>query len=240
LKLDFLYAGAQEGQRHEPLTGAEAYVLAMSLMREAAGDAWILACGAPVLPTLGFADSFRTGADIAFEVDPDPRQDYVRWQARSTAARSWQNGLWWWNDPDQLIVREPFEESQVTGAVAANVVSGGTWMLGDDLASMDPGRLSRALDRELVELRGQFAKPAAPLAYLSGPDISPVAEWTTPDDEVPIWWTLEGGVVVLLNLSESTVQVKSPGGREVFSGDEVAAGEVRTLLPGAGEVWFPE
>ena len=42
-----------EGQRVQDVTGIEAYHLGMQIMREAAGDAWILACGAPLLPTVG-------------------------------------------------------------------------------------------------------------------------------------------------------------------------------------------
>jgi hypothetical protein len=67
-----------------------------------------------------------------------------------------------------------------------------------------------------------------------------VAEWTSPDDRVPVWWTLDGGAVVLLNMSESMVQVQSPGGVEVFTGDQAESGDWRTLEPGSGEVWFPE
>jgi hypothetical protein len=89
LKLDFLYAGAEEGVRYADVTGVEAYHIALELLREAAGDAWVLACGAPMLPSVGFAESFRSGADIAFEVSPDPAQAFVRWQARQTGARSW-------------------------------------------------------------------------------------------------------------------------------------------------------
>ena len=104
LKLDFLYAGAMEGQRVQDVTGIEAYHLGMQIMREAAGDAWILSCGAPLLPTVGYAESFRTASDIAFESSTEPKIDFYRWQARSTAARAWTQGRWWWMDPDQVLV----------------------------------------------------------------------------------------------------------------------------------------
>ena len=88
-KLDFLYAGMQEGIRHEQMTGAQAYALAMELVREALGEeAFFLACGAPMLPSLGYADGFRTGADIAFGFAPDGDPAYLRWQGRATAARA--------------------------------------------------------------------------------------------------------------------------------------------------------
>ena len=84
----FLYAGAQSGQRQEPVTGMEAYHTGMRLLREAAGDGMFWACGAPMLPSVGYADAFRTGADIGFNFDPGPRHEYLRWQARATASRS--------------------------------------------------------------------------------------------------------------------------------------------------------
>lgn len=65
LKLDFLYAGAQPGKQHTPTPREQAYRRALQVMRDAAGDAYILACGAPVLPSLGLADGLRVGPDVA-------------------------------------------------------------------------------------------------------------------------------------------------------------------------------
>lgn len=239
LKLDFLYAGAMEGERDLPLTGIEAYQEAARRLREAAGEeTWILACGAPMLPSVGFADSFRTGADIAFEPTPDPDPAFLRWQARATAARSWSNGRWWWNDADNLLVREPLTEVEVTGALAAQMVSGGSWILGDDLVTADPGRLDRATASALVAYRGVSARPDDPLAFPGGVDGSPAIERGLPDDRVPVRWVMDEGTVVLLNLSDSEVEAEAPGGVELFSGTTAEAGP-RTLAPGAGEVWAP-
>jgi alpha-galactosidase len=176
LKLDFLYAGAQPGQRHEPVSGLQAYHRGIALLREAAGEGtFILACGAPMLPSVGFADGFRTGADIAYGWSPDPEPAYLRWQARATAGRAFANGLWWWNDPDVLLVREPFSLAQARGAVAAQVVSGGLWLLGDDLAALPDERLALALHPDATALRGARVRPLDPLAYTSGHDLGPVA-----------------------------------------------------------------
>jgi alpha-galactosidase len=65
LKLDFLYIGALIGKRHKDVPRELAYRNAMRVMREAAGDAYILACGAPVLPSLGLCDGLRVGPDVA-------------------------------------------------------------------------------------------------------------------------------------------------------------------------------
>jgi alpha-galactosidase len=65
LKLDFLYAGAIPGKRHQNIPRETAYRKAMQVMREAAGDAYILACGAPVMPSLGLCDGIRVGPDVS-------------------------------------------------------------------------------------------------------------------------------------------------------------------------------
>jgi len=66
LKLDFLYAAALPGVRHLDLPREAAYRNGLQVMRDAMGnDAYFLACGAPVLPSLGLCDALRIGPDVA-------------------------------------------------------------------------------------------------------------------------------------------------------------------------------
>ena len=65
LKLDFLYIGALMGKRYEDIPREAAYRNAMEVIRNAAGDAYILACGAPIIPSLGLCDGLRIGPDVA-------------------------------------------------------------------------------------------------------------------------------------------------------------------------------
>jgi len=65
LKLDFLYIGALPGKRHKDIPREVAYRNAMQVIREAAGDAYILACGAPIIPSLGLCDGLRVGPDVS-------------------------------------------------------------------------------------------------------------------------------------------------------------------------------
>lgn len=239
LKLDFLYAGAQVGERYTDVTGIEAFHIGMQIIREAAGDAWILACGAPFLPSLGYAESFRTGADIAFGFDRDPKLAYLRWATRSTAARSWSNGRWWWIDPDQILVRPPFTDAEATGAVVANAVSGGTWMLGDDLPALSTERLDLALHPELMAFRGRSARPRHPLQFISGVDPGPPFEDAMPDDAVPVVWDFDDGSTAVLNLSDEPIDVEVDGGTELLSG-ETSGPTTRTLEPGSGELWVSD
>ncbi len=230
LKLDFLYAGAREGVRADAVTGAQAYALATQLMRGAAGDdTWILACGAPMLPSVGFADSFRSGADIAFSTLPDPDRAFLRWQARNTAARGWANGRWWWNDADNLMLG-----ADPTAAIAAQVASGGPWLYGEELSTVRAA--SQFPLTNLQSLRGVRYAPTDPLNYASGIDGSPVIERADPNDTVPTEWIGEDGTTVLLNVSDDSLTVDGPGGVEQITGERATAG-TRTLSAGTGEVW---
>lgn len=65
LKLDFLYIGALMGKRHKDLPREVAYRNAMQIIREAAGEAYLLACGAPLIPSLGLCDGIRIGPDVS-------------------------------------------------------------------------------------------------------------------------------------------------------------------------------
>jgi alpha-galactosidase len=65
LKLDFLYIGALSGKRYKDIPREVAYRNAMQVIREAAGEAYILACGAPIVPSLGLCDGLRVGPDVA-------------------------------------------------------------------------------------------------------------------------------------------------------------------------------
>ena len=72
LKLDFLYAAALPGAE-----GEARYQRAMARMREAAGEAYLLFCGAPVLASLGLADGLRVGPDVAPYWDNEDRSFWL-------------------------------------------------------------------------------------------------------------------------------------------------------------------
>jgi alpha-galactosidase len=65
LKLDFLFSGALPGKRHVEMPREAAYRHALGIMRRAAGNAYLLTCGAPILPSLGLCDAMRVGPDVA-------------------------------------------------------------------------------------------------------------------------------------------------------------------------------
>ncbi len=78
LKLDFLYAAALPGQRHSGAAREEAYREALRLIREAAGEeVYLLACGAPILASLGLVDGLRIGPDVAPYWDNEDRRLFL-------------------------------------------------------------------------------------------------------------------------------------------------------------------
>ncbi|MCE7918178.1 MAG: alpha-galactosidase [Anaerolineae bacterium] len=98
LKLDFLYAGALRGKRHTEAPREAAYRLGLKVLREAMGaDAYFLACGAPIVPSLGLCDALRVGPDVAGEWES--HRDAVLLQNPTTpgtrnAIRTTVNRLW--------------------------------------------------------------------------------------------------------------------------------------------------
>jgi alpha-galactosidase len=65
IKIDFLYAGALPGNRHVNIAREVAYRNGLRVIRNALGDAYLLTCGAPILPSLGLCDGIRIGPDVA-------------------------------------------------------------------------------------------------------------------------------------------------------------------------------
>jgi alpha-galactosidase len=65
VKLDFLYAGALPGKRFLDIAREAAYRKGLLTIRTALRDAYLLTCGAPILPSLGLCDGIRAGPDVA-------------------------------------------------------------------------------------------------------------------------------------------------------------------------------
>src|SRR5699024_10555066 len=100
--IDFMFAGAIEGRRHQETDGITAYRDALALIRSCIGeDALLQACGAPMFPSVGLVDTMRVGTDVA-----------PHWAARggdmalpgteaavvSTVGRGFTQGRFWLND----------------------------------------------------------------------------------------------------------------------------------------------
>jgi len=134
LKLDFLYAAAFPGRHAHPMTREAAYRNGLSIVREAAGDAcYLLACGAPIIASVGIVDGVRIGPDVA-EFWHDPRltalADFSARGARNAIATSSQR-LWLRDvldsDPDVIYIDESehrLDPSTVEALVALAQITG--------------------------------------------------------------------------------------------------------------------
>ncbi|GAP50040.1 glycoside hydrolase family 36 protein [Streptomyces azureus] len=138
-KVDFLYAGALDGVRHADVDPLTAYRSGIELIREAIGpESYLLGCGAPILPSIGLFDAMRVSPDTAPHRRPEandysqPGQDPAEFTG---AARQWQHGRLWINDPDCLMARPAVETREQW---AAHVEStGGLMASSDRLLSLD-------------------------------------------------------------------------------------------------------
>jgi alpha-galactosidase len=158
LKLDFLYAAALPGQRYDSsMTRAQAMRLALADIREAAGDETILlGCGCPLGPAVGLVDGMRIGTDVAPTWHPElfsPRFNaFVRNELAFVSARNAIRNIinraplhrrWWLNDPDCLLVRDhdsKLTEAEVRSLATAIALSGGMFLVSDDMTRLSPGR----------------------------------------------------------------------------------------------------
>lgn len=133
-KLDFVYAGAIPGERHDDVTGVAAYRSGLRLIREAAGpDAFLLGCGAPILPSVGLVDAMRVSPDT-FHEGGETGGEGLRGRM-SLVARAWQQGRFWVNDPDCLVTRPSY---RLRGEWAETFATfGGLRSFSDRLAELD-------------------------------------------------------------------------------------------------------
>ncbi|WP_299166505.1 glycoside hydrolase family 36 protein [uncultured Arthrobacter sp.] len=133
-KLDFLYGGALPGDRLVDVGAVEAYRSGLELIRDAVGpDSYLVGCGAPILPSVGLVDGMRVSPDTFHEHAQDA--DGELRGAIGTAARAWQHGRFWANDPDCLVARPAFALREAWAKVIEE--HGGLRSASDRIAELD-------------------------------------------------------------------------------------------------------
>ena len=148
-KVDFVYAAALPGRRHAAVTPIEAYRSGLELIRAAIGDSYLLACGAPILPSVGLVDAMRVSPDTAPHFEPgsgDLSAPGARSAIVTGRARAFQHARFWVNDPDCLIVRPEVERRDEWADHVERF--GGLRASSDRLADLDTWGLART--RELL------------------------------------------------------------------------------------------
>lgn len=194
LKLDFLYGGAYEGRRHDPrATGTQALRMGLQAIGEAANpggrrDTYLLACGAPILPVVGFFHANRTGGDTgAPTVTAEGRAgrphlpfDWIRGVARNVAARWYHDRALYTVDPDVVMVTWPeLSDDEARVLVTLCALSGGSFLLSDDLCALPRGRRALLRHTNVVSLAG--GRAARPLDLFESP-LAPPSVWVRPTD----------------------------------------------------------
>ena len=160
LTLDFMYAGALQGQRYNVrMTRAQALRQMFRLIREVAGDdAYLVGSGTPLQPAIGLVDAARIGPDAVCMWDSG-LGSIRRWlrkqlslpglrdNVRNVLSRAWMHNRWWSNDPGALLLRH-LQSELTTDEVLAQVtlvgLTGGPVWLSDDLESLLPERRAMA------------------------------------------------------------------------------------------------
>ena len=149
-KVDFCYAAALAGRRHDPqLTRAQSLRLGLDTLRSAVGEeSFLLGCGCPFAPAVGVVDAMRVSPDVAPYWLPrrvEPGLEEAASCARNSLAtsllRSPLHRRLWVNDDDCLLLRptetelEPQQRRMLAAAVAARGTSA---VVSDDLALYGP------------------------------------------------------------------------------------------------------
>jgi alpha-galactosidase len=164
-KLDANYWGAlNKGRFHDPkATRIEAYRRGMEAALRGAGDAFILGCNHPIWPSLGLVDGARTSNDIT------RNWVAIRDMGRQNLLRGWQNGRFWWNDPDCALLgpgmlmdisgkrtgQQGLPWNEVIFHATTVHASGGMMLSGDNLPALAPEPVS--LLRKLIPPTGKAA-----------------------------------------------------------------------------------
>ena len=110
LKLDFLYAAAAEGIRHDPaITRAQTLRRGLEAIRRGAGEqTFILGCGCPLGAAVGIVDGMRIGPDVAPYWGASAGgagEPGTALAIDAILARSFMHRQLWLNDPDCVMLR---------------------------------------------------------------------------------------------------------------------------------------
>ncbi len=219
-KLDFLYGAAYEAGRHDPqVTGTQALRLGLKRIADAINPpgkpekAFVLACGAPLMPIVGLVHGARTGGDVGIPKledgkagAPDLGFPLILSMARNQAARLFFDRTLFAVDVDVVMAATPQltpDEARVMITIAA--LSGGVFMLSDDLETLPPERLALLRNPNVLGLVGGPA--AEPVHLFSAPEREAQDHWFSSPQELPPLWVRPdpdgSAIVAIYNWTDS-------------------------------------
>jgi alpha-galactosidase len=152
-KLDFLYAAALPGVRHDrTVNRAQSLRLGLEAIRDGAGErSFLIGCGSPLGPAIGVVDAMRIGADVT----PYWSNVVDRVGGRGLHGLATRNAVmniltravfdrsWWLNDPDCLMVRDTdtkLTEEEVRVLATVMGMTDGMLVISDRLARLEDRR----------------------------------------------------------------------------------------------------
>jgi alpha-galactosidase len=219
-KLDFLYGAAYEAVRHDPdVTGTQALRIGLKRIYNAVNppgkpeEAFVLACGAPLMPVVGLVHGARTGGDVGVPQMEDGKATaphlgfpLILSMARNQAARLFFDRALFAVDADVAMAAAPQlspDEARVMITIAA--LSGGVFMLSDDLDTLAADRLALLRNPNILSLVGGPA--AEPVHLFSAPEREAQDHWFAFPQELPPLWVRRNpngsAVVAVYNWSDS-------------------------------------
>ena len=219
-KLDFLYAAAYEAERHDrEVTGTQALRLGLKRIIDAVNPpgkpekAFVLACGAPLMPIVGLVHGARTGGDVGVPQmedgkagPPDLGFPLILSMARNQAARLFFDRSLFAVDADVVMAAAPqltADEARVMITIGA--LSGGVFMLSDDLETLPAERLALLRNPNVLGLVGGPA--AEPVHLFSAPEREAQDHWFASPEELPPLWVRRdpdgSAIVAVYNWSDS-------------------------------------
>jgi hypothetical protein len=156
-----------------------------AIRRGCGSDKFILGCGAPIGPSIGFVDGMRIGGDV-----------YAGWGGitpcvKAAATRWFYHRTVWDDDPDCLVVRDPLTVDQARAWSAVVSLSGQMNLLSDRLASLPADRVDLLKMTLPVYDRG-----ARPVDLLSEPKESGLTLRPAEGDgsiPLPVQWKFSPG-----------------------------------------------
>jgi alpha-galactosidase len=175
LKLDFLYsailADSSEACYDRTKTRAQKLCAAMDLINDTLADekqqVCVLGCGSPLGAMIGHVHCNRVSPDAGLSWLPEmPLPQWDKWNLpsarsmlRNSLSRMSQHGRWWTNDPDCMLLRDKgttFSEDEIISILTVKALSGGSFILSDDLSLVPPHRLRYAQQVRILFYSSSF------------------------------------------------------------------------------------
>lgn len=154
------YEENRENAFNPDMDSREAYISVIAAIREEMGeDNYILGCAMHEIGVgFDYFDGSRTGGD-----------DYANWTGEghwsggmqtffnSLFGENWLNGICWWSDPDDVMIRDPLNMEEAKTIVSAISLSGQAYIISDFIAEFSKERLQDFLHSDYnIGWAGQF------------------------------------------------------------------------------------